>query len=122
MKKLGMLVLGVIVAVATVGSIYATTPTTTAVTPAPTTTVATTPPANTNCNVSIESKKETLKQYVKDGKITQEKSDAILKQLENCDGTGNAKIGQANGVKFGGGKGQCLGNKNGTCTNCTTEK
>lgn len=114
MKKLGMLVLGVVVAVATVGSIYATTPTTT--------TAATPASANTNCNVSLESKKETLKQYVTDGKITQEKSDAILKQLENCDGTGNAKIGQTNGVKFGNGNGQGLGNKNGTCTNCTTEK
>lgn len=105
MKKIMVLGLGIVVVAVTAGSVFATTD------PAVKTT-------NTNCNVSIEAKQETLKQYVQDGKITQEKSDEILKQLENCDGTGNAKIGQQNGVHFGNGNGQGNGLRNGTGGNC----
>jgi hypothetical protein len=110
MRKIVMLALGVILVAATVSGVYATTN-------------ETVTPLNTNCNVSIESKTETLKEYVADGKITQEKADDILKQLENCDGTGNAKIGQTNGVSFGGGKGHGQGNglRNMNGGNCTVE-
>lgn len=115
MKKITMLVLGVIMAAATVGGVYATSD-------------VSVPASNANCKMSIESKKETLKQYVTNGTITQEKSDEILKQLENCDGTGNAKIGQNNGISFGAGKakgqGASQGNgmKNMNGANCTAQK
>lgn len=113
MKKIAMLALGIVLVTGTVGGVYATT-------------VDTETKTNTNCNVSIESKTETLKKYVADGKITQEKADEILKQLENCDGTGNAKIGQTNGIKFGSGNGQGEGKgrgiKNMNCENFTSEQ
>jgi len=107
MKKIMVLGLGLVVVAVTAGSVFATT------VPAVTAT-------NSNCNVSIESKQETLKQYVQDGKITQEKADEITKQLENCDGTGTAKIGQKNGVSFGSGNGQGQGRgmHNGAGGNC----
>lgn len=108
MKKIAMLALGVVLATATVSGVYANT-------------IDTENKTNSNCNVSIESKTETLKKYVTDGKITQEKANEILKQLENCDGTGNAKIGQTNGIKFGSGQGKGKGTKNMNCENCTTE-
>lgn len=50
-------------------------------------------------------KKDILDQKVADGTLTQEKADEIYKALEensaNCDGTGEARIGQKYGVGFG---------------------
>ncbi|WMI79916.1 hypothetical protein [Anaerotignum sp. MB30-C6] len=67
----------------------------------------------------LEVKKENLAAQVAEGRITQEKADAILASLEenqaDCDGTGSARIGRTNEAKFGsngggmgngGGKGQ----------------
>ncbi len=114
MKKLGMLVLGIVLFTGTIGGVYAATE------------------AKIIPRVSIESKAETLKQYVADEKITQEKADDILEQLENCDGTGNSKIGQTNGISFGNGSGNGQGKNQGmsqgkglrkmNCANCSIEK
>lgn len=76
-------------------------------------------------------KKAALDEQVKAGTLTQEKADAILKEIEdnqaNCDGTGNAKIGQKYGMKFGSqssergnhnhGAGLGQGRGNGNCMN-----
>lgn len=75
------------------GSLFAATP-------------VTTTEQESKCSTSIEQKQEILKQEVLDGKITQEKADEISEKLANCDGTGNAKIGQSNGVSFGNGEGK----------------
>jgi len=67
----------------------------------------------------LERKKAILDQRVKDGVLTQEQADAILKNIEtnmaNCDGTGQGRgscgIGQGNGggLGFGQGNGQGRG-------------
>ena len=58
-------------------------------------------------------KRAMLEQRVTDGNITQEQADTMVKSLETnqatCDGTGNAKIGQKNGMGFGQGGGQHSG-------------
>ncbi len=107
MKKLMVLGLGIVLVAVTAGSVSASTETTV---------------RNANCNVSIESKQETLKQYVQEEKITQEKADEIIKQLENCDGTSAARIGQKSGVRFGNGNGQGKGLRNGSGGNCQMRK
>jgi hypothetical protein len=64
-------------------------------------------------------KKAILEQRVKDGKLTQEKANEIVKALEenqaSCDGTatGSAKIGQKLGAGFGMGSGSGLGQEQG---------
>lgn len=65
---------------------------------------------------NLEMKKDNLNAQVKEGKITQEKADSIIKAIEenqvNCDGTGSKGIGQREGGKFGyNGLGQGLGNE-----------
>lgn len=65
---------------------------------------------------SIEMKKDNLETQVKEGKITQEKADTIIKAIEekqvDCDGRGSERIGRKEGARFGSnGLGQGLGNK-----------
>ena len=62
-----------------------------------------------------EMKKDRLNAQVKDGKITQEKADTIIKTIEdnqaNCDGSGSKGLGQDQGARFGmNGEGQGLAN------------
>lgn len=79
----------------------------------------------------LEIKKDRLAESVESGRLTQEQADEVLARieanLENCDGTGSQRIGQAAGAGFGGGNGQGQGNGqgmmgggrgqcNGTCT------
>ena len=64
--------------------------------------------------VNMEMKKANLKNQVEEGRISQEKADQIIKEIEenqsNCDGTGNEKVGQKQGGRFGSnGIGQGLG-------------
>lgn len=58
-------------------------------------------------------KKAMLEQRVKDGTITQEQADTMVKSLETnqatCDATGSAKLGQKSGMGFGQGGGQHSG-------------
>lgn len=65
----------------------------------------------------LEIKKEALAARVKEGTMTQEQADAILKNLEEnqalCDGTGSARIGRNSGAGFGRMSGQGLGKMNG---------
>lgn len=66
---------------------------------------------------NLEKKKEILSKKVSAGTITQEKANEIIAALEknqvNCDGTGSARIGKAQGAGFGrmngNGKGQGSG-------------
>lgn len=68
----------------------------------------------------LNSKKEVLAQKVAEGIITQERSDEIIKALEEnaatCDGSGSARIGQEYGVGFGVGSGSGNGSGCGTET------
>lgn len=62
----------------------------------------------------LQIKKDNLDAQVKEGKITQEKADMIIKAIEenqaNCDGTGSQKMGQKENARFGSnGLGQGLG-------------
>lgn len=64
-------------------------------------------------------KKAVLDQRVKDKNLTQEKADAIYKEVKDnqatCDGTGTDKIGLKNGVGFGKGNGKAtMGKGTGT--------
>lgn len=65
---------------------------------------------------SLEMRKDSLAQQVKDGKITQERADEIIKAItenqQTCDGSGSAAIGRNSGAGFGCG-GQGCGNGNG---------
>lgn len=65
---------------------------------------------------NFEMKKDSLNAQVKEGRITQEKADGIIKAIEenqvNCDGTGSKGIGQREGARFASnGLGQGLGNE-----------
>jgi len=64
----------------------------------------------------LEQKKIILDQRVADGKLTQERADAIYDAMKNnqadCDGTGNAKMGKNAGLGLGQGNG--MGNGQGT--------
>jgi hypothetical protein len=57
----------------------------------------------------LQQKKLILDQYVKDGKLTQERADEIFNAIEEnqtlCDGTGNGGIGRNLGACFGQGNG-----------------
>lgn len=99
-KKISKVALGITVMAISTGSLFAATPTKT-------------DSQESKCNTSIEEKQEILKQEVLDGEITQKKADEISEKLENCDGTGDSKIGQTNGVSFGNGeeKGNRTGEK-----------
>lgn len=79
----------------------------------------------------LEQKKIILDQRVADGKLTQERADAMYNAMKNnqadCDGTGNAKmgknaglgLGQGNGMGNGRGPGAGAGSCNGLGTgNC----
>ena len=61
----------------------------------------------------LERRKAVLDKRVKEGEITQLKSDEIYNAIKNnqatCDGTGNAKIGKNYGARFGNGQGAGLG-------------
>lgn len=61
----------------------------------------------------LEQKKLILDQRVTEGKLTQEKADAIYNSIQenqaNCNGTGNAKIGKNAGAGFGQGNGMGQG-------------
>ncbi|WP_206458139.1 DUF2680 domain-containing protein [Anaerovorax sp. IOR16] len=83
----------------------------------------------------LQMKKDILEKRVADGTMTQERAEEIIAAIEenqlNCDGTGNAKIGQRMGAGFGSmngngqgqgngprngqGKGQGRGLRNGSC-------
>lgn len=62
----------------------------------------------------LEQKKIIFDQRVADGKLTQERADAIYKNIKNnqavCDGTGNARMGKNTGL----GQGNGMGNSRGT--------
>ena len=61
------------------------------------------------CNFSgrtIEEKKEILNTRVEEGVITPEQANEIETKIENCDGTGQEKIGQEYNVSFGTGNHQ----------------
>jgi len=57
----------------------------------------------------LEQKKVVIEQRVKEGKLTEEKAQEIVKAIEenqaNCDGSGRAAIGKKYGVGFGQGSG-----------------
>lgn len=61
----------------------------------------------------LEQKKVVLDQRVAEGRLTQERADAIYNSIKtnqaNCDGTGNAQIGKNAGVGFGQGQGNGMG-------------
>lgn len=61
----------------------------------------------------LEQKKVVLDQRVAEGRLTQERADAIYNSIKtnqaNCDGTGNAKIGKNAGAGFGQGQGNGMG-------------
>ncbi|MFA7079242.1 MAG: DUF2680 domain-containing protein [Syntrophomonas sp.] len=63
----------------------------------------------------LEQKKVILDQRVADGKLTQERADAIYNAIQdnqtNCDGTGKARIGKNAGAGFG--QGNNMGNGQG---------
>ncbi len=61
--------------------------------------------------LSLESKKAIIDERVKDGTLTQEEADEILKAMENCTlEPGTRKLGQEYGLHFGGnGQGQGFG-------------
>lgn len=83
----------------------------------------------------LQMKKDILEKRVADGTMTQERAEEIIAAIEenqlNCDGAGNAKIGQRMGAGFGSmngngqgqgngprngqGKGQGRGLRNGSC-------
>ncbi len=61
----------------------------------------------------LEIKKASLAEQVTDGKITQDRADDIIKQLEenqvNCNGDGGSQLGRTLGARFGS-NGEGLGN------------
>lgn len=61
----------------------------------------------------LDMKKANLTEQVAEGKMTQENADAIIEKIKNlqedCDGTGNAKIGSSMGARLGS-NGEGLGN------------
>lgn len=69
----------------------------------------------------LEQKKLVLDQRVADGRLTQERADAIYNSIQenqaNCNGTGNAKIGKNAGAGFGQGNGMGKGLGAGQCLN-----
>ena len=66
----------------------------------------------------LEQKKVVLDQRVAEGRLTQERADAIYNSIKtnqvNCDGTGNAKIGKNAGAGFGQGNGMGKGLRDGS--------
>lgn len=65
----------------------------------------------------LELTKDRIEQLVKDGKLTKEKGDELIKKIKdnqaNCDGTGSAAIGKNNGLGLGSqGAGQGNGGAN----------
>jgi len=66
---------------------------------------------------AMEMKRDRLNAQVANGRITQEKADTIIKNIEdnqaNCDGTGSKGVGQDQGARFGmNGEGQGHANGN----------
>lgn len=63
----------------------------------------------------LQIKKDILAEKVAAGLMTQERADEIAAAIENnqanCDGTGNARIGQGMGAGFGGMQGNGQGNR-----------
>ncbi|MDF2558019.1 MAG: hypothetical protein K0R71_1847 [Bacillales bacterium] len=70
----------------------------------------------------LEQKKAVLEQRVKDGLLTQEQADEIIKAITdnqvNCDGSGSSMVGKKFGVGFGQGSGMGKGMGNGACGSC----
>lgn len=67
---------------------------------------------------TLEGKIVILNQLVADGTMTQEDADAIIEQLEDCDGTMTARLGQFFGTRFGqGGQGNAVRAQDGVCLN-----
>ncbi|HEY8909400.1 MAG TPA: hypothetical protein VIM51_03840 [Desulfosporosinus sp.] len=67
---------------------------------------------------TLEQKKLVLDQRVKDGNLTQAQADQIFDSIKSnqatCDGTGNAALGNTNGVGFGQGQGLGMGDGRGS--------
>ena len=84
MKKLSLIVAGVLLSVLTVTVVNAE--------------AARTP---NNPNNILENKVKVIDQMVKDGELEKTKAEEIKKELENCDGTGSKKLGQKYNLQFG---------------------
>lgn len=65
----------------------------------------------------LEQKQEALNQRVAEGTLTQEEADQVYTRIKdnqaNCDGTGEARIGQENNAGFGKGHGMGHGQRDG---------
>ena len=61
----------------------------------------------------LEMKKEIINQRVEEGRLTQERAGELIQRMENCDGTGQAKLGQEFGIRYQNNKGTGMGTGNG---------
>ena len=59
----------------------------------------------------LESKKSVIEEKIRNGELTREQADEVLKALEECDGTSQKLLGQKYNLRFG--QGQGLGQGNG---------
>ena len=62
-----------------------------------------------NPNNTLENKIQVIEKMVTDGELDRTKADEIKKELENCDGTGTKKLGQKYNIQFGRRLGNGLG-------------
>ena len=68
----------------------------------------------------LEMKKDIISQRVEEGILTQERAGELIRRMENCDGTGQAKLGREFGIRYqnskgtGAGSGRRAGNSYGS--------
>lgn len=58
---------------------------------------------------NVESKKNIIDERVKEGQLTKEEANELIKALEDCDGSGERMLGQKYGIGFGNGNGSGQG-------------
>ncbi len=96
MKKVYLIIAGVLVSLVTITAVNAE--------------VARTP---NNPNNTLENKIKVIDQMVVDGELDKAKAEEIKKEMENCDGTGTKKLGQKYDLHFGRRLGNGMGNGQG---------
>lgn len=62
---------------------------------------------------NVESKNVIIEERVKEGQLSREQANELIKALEDCDGSGEKMLGQKYGVGFGNGNGSGRGKGNG---------
>ena len=96
MKKVYLIVAGILISSLTITTAYAQT----AITP-------------NNLENTLENKIKIIDQMVKNEELDEKKAEEIKIELENCDATGSKKIGQKYNLQFGKKLGYGLGNGQG---------